>query len=191
MSSKLFERFPHIVSDDIIIRKMTEADVDGFFEISNNENVYKYTPESLYRKSKTALSNAIKNLGERDFIKKKWIIAGVYLPRDPDKMVGTAEIFDYNKKVNMVEIGYRINESYWRQGVATAVIHALTNYLFDEIGINRIQATVMPNNLYSARALLKNGFTNEGTSRQANYWTGKGVVDLEMYSLLKSDVRTK
>ncbi len=87
----------------------------------------------------------------------------------------------------MVEIGYRINENYWNKGVATKVIRTMANYLFNEIGINRMQATVIPDNIYSAKSLMKNGFTKEGLIRQGNYWKGKGLVDLDMYSILKSD----
>lgn len=185
----LYEKFPNIITTDIIIRKMLDTDVDDLFEICNNENIYKYTPDFLHKKSKSALKTAIKNLGERDFVKKKWIIAGVCLSSDPDKIIGTAEMFNYNEKVNMIEIGYRINENYWRQGVATKVIHTMADYLFNEIKINRIQATVMPENIYSARSLLKNGFIKEGVIREANYWAGKGVINLEMYSLLQTDIK--
>lgn len=188
MKRGLYEQFPNIITKDIIIRKMIEDDVEELFKICDNENVYKYTPDFLYKKSKTALLTAINNLGERDFIKKKWIIAGVCLPDNPDKVIGTAEMFDYNEKVNMIEIGYRINESYWGQGVATKVIHTMVDYLFNEIGINRIQAAVMPDNVHSAKALRRNGFMKEGILREANFWTGKGIVDLEMYSLLQRDI---
>lgn len=189
MKRNLYEHFPNIITTDIIIRKMVETDVEDLFEICNSENVYKYTPHTLYKKSKSALINAINHLGERDFVKKKWIIAGVCLPSYPDKIIGTAEMFNYNEKINMIEIGYRINESYWQKGISTKVIKAMVKYLFDEIKINRIQATVMPENIYSAKALLRNGFIKEGTIREANYWIGKGVIDLEMYSLLQSDVK--
>lgn len=187
MSRNLWEQFPDIRTRDIIIRKMTEADIDAFMEICGSENVYRYTPDFMFTKNRKTAANNISQLGGRDFEKKRYIIAGVFLPDQPDKVIGTAEIFGYDKTVNMVEIGYRINESYWHRGVATKVIHALVTYLFDGIGINRIQATVMPENTYSAKALLKNGFQREGLIRQGSFWKGQGLVDLEMYSLLKEE----
>ena len=47
----------------------------------------------------------------------------------------------------------------------------------------------MPQNAASQRVLEKNGFIREGLLRQANLWTDKGVVDLIIYSLLRSDAR--
>lgn len=39
----------------------------------------------------------------------------------------------------------------------------------------------MPANEASKKVLLKNNFMREGLIRQASYWAGKGVVDLEIY----------
>ena len=86
-----------------------------------------------------------------------------------------------------MEIGYRVNERLWGRGIATKAVQAMTDYLFENVGINRIQATVMPENTKSKRVLEKNGFQREGLLRQAGFWQGKGIVDLEMYSRLRSD----
>ena len=187
MSRDLWEQFPDIHTEVIIIRKMTEADIDAFMEICGSENVYRYTPNFMFTKNRKTAANNISQLGGRDFEKKRYIIAGVCLSNESDRIIATAEIFGYDKTVNMVEIGYRINETYWHQGIATKIVNALASYLFDEIGINRIQATVMPENIYSAKALLRNGFTKEGLIRQGSFWKGQGLVDLDMYSLLKAE----
>ena len=68
------------------------------------------------------------------------------------------------------------------------VVHAMTDYLFGEIGVNRIQATLLPENVRSKRVLQKTGFQKEGLLRQVSFWKGRGIVDLEVYSLLRSDI---
>lgn len=40
---ELYEQFPHIYNEIIIIKKMIEDDLDNLFEITNNDNVYKYS----------------------------------------------------------------------------------------------------------------------------------------------------
>jgi [ribosomal protein S5]-alanine N-acetyltransferase len=55
------------------------------------------------------------------------------------------------------------------------------------VNVNRIQAEVMPLNEASKKVLLKNSFIKEGTLRQATLWSGKGIVDLEIYSILRED----
>ena len=122
-----------------------------------------------------------------DFQERRWIVSGIFLQERPEEAIGTVELFAYSKDVNVVEIGYRVNERLWGRGIATKAVQAMTDYLFENVGINRIQATVMPENTKSKRVLEKNGFQREGLLRQAGFWQGKGIVDLEMYSRLRSD----
>lgn len=166
---------------------MEDNDTLALSEISNNENVYKYISPFLYKKNMKFLSTAIKNLGGRDFEKKKLIIAGVYLHDNPDKLVGLAEMFDYNKRENKIKIGYRINETYWNKGIATSIIELLLEYLTQEIKIDCIEAFVMPENIYSSKALLKNGFRKEDYLLQEKNWGGKEVADVEVYTYMREN----
>lgn len=181
----LYDTFPHIESDRIVIRKMIENDAEALFEISNNDAVYRYIGPFLHRKSMSSLLTAIRNLGGRDFEKKKMIIAGIYLRAAPNRLVGLAEMFDYKKKTNTITMGYRINEAYWHQGIATEAIRLMVQYLV-ELGIDTIQAYVMPGNVYSSKALLKNGFTLANYTEQQKGWGGQAVVDAEVYVLSQS-----
>lgn len=185
--SSLFSEFPNISTDSILLGRITESDLDALYEIYRNPNVFTYIPGSA-KKSKETVLHMIGHF-ERDFRKKKMIFLGVFRKENPNELIGTAEIFEYNPKVNKVVIGYRFNESCWGRGAATETVHAMVGYLFDTVGLNRIEAYVMPQNAASQRVLEKNGFIREGLLRQANLWTDKGIVDLIVYSLLRSDVR--
>lgn len=149
--AELFETFPYLENEKIIIRKMTSYDVPALSEISHNGNVYKYIPPFLYKKSDKLLETAIKNLGCRDFDKKKLIVAGIYLKVNPNKLVGFVEMFDYRKRANKITIGYRLNEKYWNQKIATNALKLVVEYLTKEIGIPTLQAFVMPENIYSEK----------------------------------------
>ncbi len=188
MSRDLYEQFPYIETEDIIIRKMKKSDTDSLFAVCSNKDVFKYIPEFLYAEDRELLKVAIWKLGEYDFAERRWIIAGVCLPENPERVIGTAEMFEYDEDVNSVEIGYRLGEEFWGQGIAVKVVHAMTDYLFGEIGVNRIQATLLPENVRSKRVLQKSGFQKEGLLRQVSFWKGRGIVDLEIYSLLRSDI---
>ncbi|WP_243122253.1 GNAT family N-acetyltransferase [Clostridium thermarum] len=186
LSKSPFEQFPYIVTDEITLRKILASDLDSLFEIYSNEKLFQYTPVVL-RKNKDTVTNMIGHF-ERDFNKKKGIFLGICLNSEPDHIVGVAEIFDYFADVNMVTIGYRLNHCYWSKGIATKTVKGMTDYLLKEIGINRVQAFVMPDNIKSQNVLQRNGFTKEGLIRQGYHWKGHGVVDLILFSLLRSDV---
>lgn len=73
------------------------------------------------------------------------------------------------------------------RGLASRAVELLTAFLFQQAQVNRIQAEVMLNNEPSKKVLLKNGYVKEGMLRQAALWSGKGVVDLEIYSMLREE----
>ena len=65
--TELFDVFPYLENEKIIIRKMELNDVAALSEISNNDNIYKYIPPFLHKKSNKALETSIKNLGGKYF----------------------------------------------------------------------------------------------------------------------------
>ena len=109
---------------------MDENDLDALREITGNDEVYKYCPYFLYKKSDGNLLAAIRNCGSRDFEKKKQIIASVYLVTDPQKLVGLAEMFDYQKRNKCITIGYKVNPKYWHNGIASHTVSQMVEYLF-------------------------------------------------------------
>ncbi|WP_211227860.1 GNAT family N-acetyltransferase [Spirochaeta cellobiosiphila] len=167
------------------MKKIEESDIEDLFSIYSNENVFKLRPGKA-KKNIDTVKNMIGHF-ERDFNKKKMIFLGIYQNFANKKLVGIAEIFDINKKVNSLTIGYTLNEKFWGEGYATESTKLIVSFLFNKIKINRIQAFVMPQNVKSKKVLIRNNFLLEGTLRSSEFWLGKGVVDLEVYSILKSD----
>ena len=185
MKKSPYDQFPNIITDEITLRKIIPSDLDSLFEIYSNEKLFLHSPVML-KKNKDTVANMIGHF-ERDYNKKKEIFLGISMNSDPENIVGVAEIFDYNREVNMITIGYRINDRFLGRGIATKTVKAMVEYLFNDIGINRIQAFVMPENTKSLNVLRRNNFVEEGTVRQGYVWKGKGVVDLVLFSMIKSD----
>jgi ribosomal-protein-alanine N-acetyltransferase len=115
-----------------------------------------------------------------------------FKPGEPrETIAAVAEIFDFDTKVSAVTIGYTLNQNYWGKGIASKTTSLLPDYLFNEIEVNRVQAFVMTENEKSKNVLLRNNFVKEGTIRQGNFWQGRGVVDLVLFSILKAEYGAK
>lgn len=179
---KLYEEFPYLESKEIVLKKISDSDAEDLFEIHSNENLYKFKP-GVPKKNLQTVANMIGHY-ERDFNKKKMVFLGVYYE---NRLVGVAEIFDIDDKVNMLTFGYTLNESYWGRGIATNTTKILLQYFFETLDVNRVQAFVMPENQKSKNVLLRNNFKKEGLIRQGQFWTGRGIIDLELYSILKNE----
>ena len=180
----LFAEFPLVRGAGVTLRRIEPADLDAIYAIYRNETLFRYRPGRA-RKNRNTVANMISHF-VRDYGKRKIVYLGI-CPAESGEVVGIAEIFDCDARVNMVTIGYTLNEDYWGQGLATQAVAALVDYLFGTVQVNRIQAFVMPDNVRSSRVLLRNGFVKEGTIRQGTFWPQRGVVDLELYRLLRAE----
>lgn len=107
-----------------------------------------------------------------------------------NKVVGSIGIFRQgNIHMRTAELGYYIAEEYWGKGIMTEAVKQICKYVFDKSDILRIYAEPFAYNAASCRVLEKAGFQYEGTLRDNAVKNGK-VLDMKMYSLLKSEVGT-
>ncbi|MEC0125591.1 GNAT family N-acetyltransferase [Paenibacillus pabuli] len=181
----VYDQFPILKSDEWILKRIEDQHVNEVFEIYDNDNVFEYCG-IIPKHNKDTVKKMIGHF-ERDYNKRSRVKWGIFANCEPDRLLGIMEAVDFNLKVNMVTIGYFLAESQWGKGIATRAVGMLLEFLFTKVNVNRIQAEVMPANELSKKVLLKNGFIHEGTLRQATLWSGKGIVDLEMYSILRED----
>jgi ribosomal-protein-alanine N-acetyltransferase len=179
----LFAAFPRIEGGEISLRKIEKADLDGFWELMSDPVLYRYKPGEP-KKTLEAAAHVIGHY-ERDFARKLTIILGIFLP--DGQLAGTFEVFDADPKVGQVTVGYTLRERFQGRGIATKATALMLGYLFEKIGVNRVQAFVMPENVKSQNVLARCGFTREGTIRQGQFWRGRGVVDLMLYAILKRE----
>lgn len=183
--SHVFEQFPTLETEQLTLNKIEVSNLEEVFGIYSNDQVFEYCG-IIPKHNKDTVKNMIGHF-ERDFNKGLRVKWGIFRKNNPYILLGIIEAMDFNQKVDMVTIGYFLAESYWGKGIATQAVEMVKKYLFETAEVNRIQAEVMPFNERSKRVLLKSGFLKEGTLRQAHVWSGKGLIDLEIYSILAEE----
>ena len=106
-----------------------------------------------------------------------------------ERIVGSIWYFKTASYYDGLEIGYHMFDVESRnKGLMTESLALLVQYLFTSKKINRLQLTVMLQNLASRRVALKCGFKLEGITRGAIFHKGQNH-DLEMYSILREEVK--
>ncbi|EJB1797693.1 GNAT family N-acetyltransferase [Vibrio parahaemolyticus] len=98
----------------------------------------------------------------------------VALDKDTDEIVGVCSFTGIARGVfQACFLGYSIAKKFEAQGYMTEILQASISYMFDVVGLNRVMATYMPNNIASEKVLLKLGFEKEGLARKYLKIAGK------------------
>jgi RimJ/RimL family protein N-acetyltransferase len=82
------------------------------------------------------------------------------------------------------ELGYWLGKEYWRRGTMTSAVGETIKYGFNQLGFQRIYATVFPFNKASMRVLEKNNFKLEGVLKK-NAKKGTRLLDHYLYAKVK------
>ncbi len=101
--------------------------------------------------------------------------------------IGGISVVNLDEANLCCEIGYCISQTYWRKGITAEALKAVIDFLFSEVGMNRIIARHDTNNPNSGRVMQKSGMLYEGTHRQENLRDGKTFCDMAVYAILKED----
>ena len=104
-----------------------------------------------------------------------------------DQILGTVTHFKSTPYFNALELGYHLFSVEHRgHGIVTEAIRLLSNYLFNNKQVNRLEIRMDVRNEASAKVAVRNGFRHEGVSRGANFVRGRHV-DMAVYALLRQE----
>lgn len=84
--------------------------------------------------------------------------------KDTKELIGQIS-FDISKRHESAEIAYLLSKKYQNNGYMKESLLLLINYLIDEVGITKIKAEVMIENIPSIKLLEKLGFEKEGIEK--------------------------
>ena len=169
----------------LILRPFKITDAQAVFEnYASSDDVTKYTTWDTYRDI-DAVRNYLSSLIEsyKDGKTFNWAIE----LKNENKVIGSIGATNLDENVAKIEVGYCIGKKWWNQGIATEALREIIRFLFEEVGINRIEAYHDVRNLASGRVMQKCGMKCEGILRQFYPFNG-GVSDVYIYSILKDDI---
>ena len=99
--------------------------------------------------------------------------------------IGSISVVRQNDRIAEAEIGYCIGSRWWHQGIVSEALSAVIEYLFTEVGINRISARHDPNNPHSGGVMRKCGMKYEGTTHDSDR-NNQGICDAAQYAILRN-----
>ena len=100
--------------------------------------------------------------------------------------IGSIAVVEHDDSIGKAHIGYCIGRAWWHRGIVSEALKAVIDFLFDEVGYDRIEARHDPRNPHSGDVMRKCGMKYEGTLRQSDR-NNQGICDACWYALLKSE----
>jgi ribosomal-protein-alanine N-acetyltransferase len=180
----VFGRFPQLKTERLVLRELLSSDAESLFAVLGDEAVTEfYDDEVLEGVSQAGEQIEAWAAGFRARRCVRWGIA----QRENGKIIGTCGYYGFHNWHERAGIGYELARAFWRQGIMTEALGAIIKFGFKKIGLNRIEAVVMPGNTASVKLLDGLGFYREGVLREYENWGSKGCVDLMMFSLLRRE----
>lgn len=115
---------------------------------------------------------------------------GIFL-QEKDELIGTISISHIVRGVGQfAELGYSLSSEHQGHGYMTAAVRLVLTYSFRSLGLHRIQAGIIPDNISSKRVVEKCGFQPEGIARKLVKINGNWE-DHQIYALLAEDMQAQ
>ena len=89
------------------------------------------------------------------------------------QLIGSCGIRMASPDAYEADIGYELDPQHWGQGYATEAARAIVRFGFTELGLHRIWAHCIAENLGSVRVVEKVGMRPEGRLREKEYFKGR------------------
>jgi [ribosomal protein S5]-alanine N-acetyltransferase len=181
MNTQIFDNFPVIQLEKVTLRNLiSEHDYLDYFNYMNNPEVANYLSQDDLP-SNPDLAKIEINYWASLFDRRAsiyWAIAD----SNTNKIIGTCGFNYWNKDQRRSEISYDLDHNYWKKGITTQVVKAISNFASETMQIQRIQATVAIDNIPSIKVLEKSGFIQEGCLKKYGVLNGE-TKDFYMYAL--------
>ncbi len=172
-----------IYTDRLILRKFTVGDAEDMYNNwANDERVCRFLSWSPH-----------KSVDETKELLKGWVTAYEsdstynWAIDYNGKAIGSLSVVTINERREYADLGYCMGYDYWNKGIMTEAVKAVVDYLFSEIGVNRIGISHAVKNPGSGRVAEKCGLKYEGTMREFFKASNGEFFDISFLGIIRKD----
>ena len=166
----------------LILRQFVKSDAQPMYDNwANDPEVTRFLtwpPHQSPEVSAMVVESWVNAYPQKDFY--QWAI----VPKALGEPIGSISVV--RQEGGTFEIGYCIGKSWWRKGITSESLAAVMDFLFDQVGVRRIEAKHDVNNPGSGAVMKKCGLRYEGTTLQSDR-NNQGICDSCHYALTVED----
>jgi ribosomal-protein-alanine N-acetyltransferase len=141
----------------LLLRPFAESDLDDLSALMANADFMRF---SLGVSSREQTAGFLEKVRARDHARLPSQFALIL--RSNQKLIGYCGFFLQTVDgVEELEIAYRVDPSWWGQGLATEAARAVREHAFADLQLSHVISLIHPDNVASRRVAEKNGMTPE------------------------------
>lgn len=175
--------FPRISTPRLLLRAFAPADVPQLVTLAGNYEVAKNTLNIPHPYSEEDARRWVQ-LTQENYAQQTGYAFAIELLSSGEFVGGIG--LNIERRFDRAEVGYWLGQPYWGRGLASEALAAVLLFGFAELGLNKIYATHLAENLASGRVMLKNGMVKEGELAQHTKRDGR-YHDLWQYRLTRAE----
>ena len=175
-----FTPFPILETERLLLRRITENDVNEIFALRSDPETMKYIPRPLVK----SVDEAVEHIAIIDskIINNEGINWAITF-KDSTKLIGIIGHYKIKSEHFRAEIGYMLLPKYNGKGIITEAVKEVVKYGFNEMKLHSIEALIDPDNFKSERVLQKCSFVKEAHLKENEFYEGR-FLDTVIYSIL-------
>lgn len=175
----------YIETERLILRRFELSDAQAMFDNwASDDEVTKYLTWPAHGDASVTegiLREWVAQYAQDDCY--RWAIT---LRGNGPQPIGSIDVVHWYEDGEVPEIGYCMGKQWWHQGIMTEALGAVIEFLFHQVGIQRIVARHDTNNPHSGGVMRKCGMKFEGV-QEKSHQNNQGVVDTAHYSIQGAD----
>ena len=149
----------HLETDRLLIRDLTEQDIDGIFVLDSDPEVHRYLGNKPITKKEEALHYIE---GVKKQYKERRIGRWAVEIKETGEFTGWCGLrlysdYTFNNLTNFHDIGYRLQRKFWGKGYATEASKACLQYAWNTMKLDTVYGITEKGNEASHNVLLKIG----------------------------------
>ena len=155
MSSYNFTPFPGLATQNLLLRQLTEKDIDSIFAIRSDKKIAEYLDRPLCKSIEEALAFINKvNKGISDGETIYWAVCD----NKSMELAGTICLWNISEKETAADVGFELLTEFQGKGIMQEALDSVIEFGFNVMKLKYILGEVDPRNIKSIRLMEKKGF---------------------------------
>ena len=170
----------------LLLRPHRREDLDDLVLFHGDPDVVRYTPWPVRDRDQTRATLEIK-LGQDQLVPGQWLVLAIER-RDSGTVIGEVLLKWASETDRQGELGFALRADQHGQGLAREAAEAVLALGFEHVGLHRITAVCIAENIDSVRLLERLGMRLEGELHHSVHFKGEWA-DQRLYAMTEDEWR--